>query len=69
MRGKKGKGGGEKKRKNKRMMDSPDPGGSSLSHFEGGFPKFLRQWIPGFKRRKEEDKGGVAVNPMGMNVV
>ena len=28
--------------------DSPDPGGSGLSHFEGRFPKVLREWIPGF---------------------
>ena len=34
------KGGGEKKRKKKRRKDSPDPGGSALSHFEGDFLKF-----------------------------
>ena len=45
-------------RKKKRMRDSPDPGGSSLSHFEGGFPKFLREWIPGFGGRKEGRQRG-----------
>ena len=34
------KGGGEKKRKKKMRKDSPDPGGSALSHFEGDFLKF-----------------------------
>ena len=33
--------------------DSPDSGGSALSHFEGGFPKVLREWIPGFRNRKK----------------
>ena len=33
--------------------DSPDLGGSALSHFERGFPKVLREWIPGFESRKE----------------
>ena len=45
----------KKKRKKKRTRDSPDPGGSALSHFEGRFPKVLRECIPGFggkKRRK-----------------
>ena len=56
-------------RKKKRTMDSPDSGGSALSHFEGGFPKVLREWIPGFRGIKEEEKGGLAVNPIGMNVV
>ena len=51
------------------MRDSPDQGGSALSHFKGGFPKVLREWIPGFGAKKKEDKGGVAVNPTGMNVV
>ena len=39
-------------RKKKRMRDSPDPGESGLSHFEEGFPKVLRKWIPGFRGRK-----------------
>ena len=30
------------------MRDSLDSGGSVISHFEGGFPKVLREWIPGF---------------------
>ena len=34
------------------MRDSPDPGGSGLTHFEGGFPKVLREWIPSFGGRK-----------------
>ena len=34
--------------------DSPDPGVSALSHFEGGFPKVLRKWIPGFGGKNEE---------------
>ena len=49
--------------------DSPDLGGSALSHFEGGFPKVLREWIPGFEGRKKEDKGGIAVNPTCTKVV
>ena len=52
------KGGGEKRRKKKRMKDSLDPGGSGLSHFEGGFPKVLREWIPGFGGRKEGRQWG-----------
>ena len=48
----------EKKRKKKRMRDSPDPGGSALSHFKGGFPKVLREWIPGFGGRKEGRQRG-----------
>ena len=56
-------------RKKKRTRDSPNPGGSALSHFEGGFPKVLREWIPGFGGRKEGRQRGVAVNPTGMNVV
>ena len=55
---KKGNGGGEKKRKKKRMRDSLDPGGSALSHFEGGFPKVLRTWIPGFGGIKEGRQTG-----------
>ena len=43
----------KKNRKKKRMRDFPDPGGSAFSHFEGGFPKVLREWIPGFGGRKE----------------
>ena len=35
--------GGEKRRR-----DSPNPSGSDLSHFEGGFPKVLREWMLGF---------------------
>ena len=31
--------------------DSPYPGRSGLSHFKGGFPKVLREWIPGFGGR------------------
>ena len=45
---KKGNRGGQKKRKKKRRRDSLHPGGCALSHFEGGFPKVLREWIPGF---------------------
>ena len=45
-------------RKKKRMRDSPDPGGSSLSHFEGGFPNVLREWILGFRGRKEGRQRG-----------
>ena len=48
----KGVGRGEKKKEKKKMSDSPDPSGSALSHFEGGFPKVLREWIPGFGGRK-----------------
>ena len=51
-RGKK-EGGGEKRRKKKRTRDSPNPGRSGLSHFEDGFSKVLREWIPGFEGRKE----------------
>ena len=50
-RGKK-EGRGEKMRKKKRMRDSPDLGGSSLSHFQEGFPKVLKEWIPSFGGRK-----------------
>ena len=39
MRGKKK----EEKQRGKKMRDYLDPGGSSLSHFEGGFPKGLRE--------------------------
>ena len=38
--------------------DSPDLGGSALFHFEGGFPKVLREWIPGFGGRKEGRQRG-----------
>ena len=56
---KKGKGGGEKKiEKKKRMRDSSDLSGSALSHFQGGFHKALREWIPGFGGRKEGRKMG-----------
>ena len=48
----------KKRRKKKRMRDSLDPGGSALSHFEGGFPKVLREWIPGFGGRKEGRQRG-----------
>ena len=54
----KGKGGGEKKKRKKKMRDSSDPGGSALSHFEGRFPKFLREWIPGFGDIKEGRQRG-----------
>ena len=58
-RGKKRKGRRrQKEKKNKRKRDSPDPGGSALSHFEGGFPKVLREWIPGFGGRKEGRQRG-----------
>ena len=40
------------------MRDSPDPGGSPLSHFERGFHKVLRKWIPGFGGRKEGRQKG-----------
>ena len=41
------------------MRDSLDLGGSALTHFKGGFPKVLRDWIPGFGGRKEgRQKGG-----------
>ena len=53
----KGNGEGEKKRK-KMRRDSPDPGESALSHFERGFPKVLREWIPGFGGRKERRQRG-----------
>ena len=41
-----------KRRKKKRRSDSPDLGGSGLSHFEGGFSKVLREWIPSFGGKK-----------------
>ena len=44
--------------KKKKRRDSPYPGGSALSHFEGGFPKVLREWIPGFGGRKEGRQRG-----------
>ena len=40
------------------MRECPDPGGSALSHFEEGFPKVLREWIPGFGGRKEGRQRG-----------
>ena len=40
------------------MRDSPDLGGSALSHFEGGFPKVLREWIPSFGGKKEGRQRG-----------
>ena len=40
------------------MRDSPDPGGSALSHFKGGFPIVLRDWIPSFRGRKEGRQRG-----------
>ena len=40
------------------MRDSPDPGRSALSHFEGAFPKVLREWILGFGGRKEGRQRG-----------
>ena len=43
----------EKNEEKKMRRDSLDPGRSGLSHFEGGFPKVLREWIPGFGGRKE----------------
>ena len=43
----------EKKKRKKMRRDSPNLSGSAFSHFEGGFPKVLREWIPGFGGRKE----------------
>ena len=40
------------------MRDSPNPSGSALSYFEGGFLKVLREWIPGFGGRKERRQRG-----------
>ena len=60
---KEGQGGEEEKRKEEKKMrkkkrkDSPDPGGSGLSHFEGGFSKVLREWIPGFRGKRRKTKG------------
>ena len=51
------RGKGEEKKK-KWRRDSPDLGGSALSHFEEGFPKVLREWIPGFGGRKEGRQRG-----------
>ena len=45
-------------RKKKMRRDSPDPGGSGLSHFEGGFPKVLKEWIPGFGGKKRRNTKG-----------
>ena len=58
---KEGENGEERKKKEekkKKRKDSPDPGGSLLFHFEGGFPKVLREWIPGFGGRKEGRQRG-----------
>ena len=52
------------------MRDSLDPGRSGLSHFEGDFLKCFEEvdtWFWGQKKKKT--KGGVAMNPTGMNVV
>ena len=51
------------------MRDSLDTGGSGLSHFEGDFLKFLGSGYLVLEAEKQEDKGGVAVNPTGMNIV
>ena len=54
------KGREEKKgqrRKKKRIRDSLDLGRSGLSHFQG-FPKVLREWIPGFGGRKDGRQRG-----------
>ena len=40
------------------MRDSPDLGGSALSHFERVFSKVLREWIPGFGGKKEGRQRG-----------
>ena len=56
-RGKK-EGGGEKSRKKKMRRDSPNLGGSALSHFEGEFPKVLRKWILGFGGRNKGRQRG-----------
>ena len=40
------------------MRDSPDMGGSTLSHFEGGFPTVLRKWIPGLGGKEEGRQRG-----------
>ena len=48
---------------------SPNQGGSGLSHFEGDFLKFGGSGYLVLEAEKKEDKGGVAVNPIGMNVV
>ena len=59
---KEGEKGEERKKKEeekkKKRKDSPDPGGSLLFHFEGGFPKVSREWIPGFGGRKEGRQRG-----------
>ena len=52
-RGKKRKGRRRKKKRKKKRRDSPYPGGSDFSHFKGGFPKVLREWVPGFEGKKE----------------
>ena len=38
--------------------DFPNPGGDALSHFEGRFPKVLRECIPVFRGRKEGRQRG-----------
>ena len=48
----------DEEKKIEKKKDSPDPSRSALSHFEGGFPKFLREWIPGFGGRKEGRQRG-----------
>ena len=42
-----------KKKRKKKRRDSPYLGRSAFSHFKGGFPKVLREWIPGFEGKKE----------------
>ena len=52
----------KKKRRNekerKRKRESLVPGGRGLSHFEG-FPIDSKEWIPGFRSKKERRKKGV----------
>ena len=48
----------KKNRKKKMRRDFSDSGGSALSHFKGGFPKVLREWISGFGGRKEGRQKG-----------
>ena len=62
---KEGKRGEEKKREEEKKRGKRKIGGilpirvgSSLSHFEGGFPKVLREWILGFGGRKEGRQRG-----------
>ena len=56
--GKKRTGRRRKNEEKKKRRDSLDPSGSALSHFEGGFPKVLREWIPGFGGKKEGRQRG-----------